>query len=219
MLSPEEWQVLALSARVALAATTLLLVPGVALGWLLARVRFPGKAVVEVAVYLPLVLPPVVTGWLLLQVLGRGGLDIAFSETAAVVAAAAMALPLLVRAVRLAIELVDRELEQAAACCGARGWRVLVEVTLPLAWPGIAAGAILAFARSLGEFGATIVVAGNIPGESRTLALAVYTALQRPGGDAAAWRLVVIAAIFAAGALLASELLARRAQRRLGVAG
>ncbi|MHC5067457.1 MAG: molybdate ABC transporter permease subunit [Planctomycetota bacterium] len=221
MLSPEEWTTLALSAQVALVACVVLAVPGVALGYLLARGRFPGKAVIEAIVYLPMVLPPVVTGYLLLHLLGPRslvgswiehltGLRLAFSTSAAVLAAAVMALPLLVRAARLSFEAVDQGLEQAAATCGAAPWDVFRSVTLPLAVPGISAGLILAFARSLGEFGATVTLAGNLPGETRTLALAVYTAMQQPGGDAGAVRLVLISAVFAVAALIGSEWLARR---------
>jgi molybdate transport system permease protein len=228
-LTPAEWEVIWLSLRVAALALVLLAIPGIALGWVLARCRFPGKAVLDAAIHLPLVLPPVVTGWLLLMATGRnswlGGLlhdwfgwRIVFDWKGAVLAAAVMALPLLVRAVRLAIELQDRDVERAAAACGAPPWRVLATVTLPLAMPGILAGLVLAFARCLGEFGATITLAGNIPGESRTLPVAIYTFTQMPDGDAQVWRLVGISVVISLAALAISEWMARRLGRRLGLA-
>lgn len=223
MLTAEEWQVLALSARVAVVCALVLAVPGIALGWLLARVNFRGKVLVDALLHAPLVLPPVVTGYLLLVLLGRRGLlgawlhdhlgiTFAFTWKAAVVASALMALPLMVRSVRLAVELVDCRLEDAARTLGAGRWRTFATVTLPLALPGVVTGLILAFARSLGEFGATMIFAGNIAGETRTLPLAIYTFLQVPGGEAAALRLVVISLVLALGALAVSEWLARRAR-------
>jgi molybdate transport system permease protein len=177
-------------------------------------------------VHLPLVLPPVVVGYLLLVSLGRGGipgrwldelgLGIAFTPLAAVMASAVMAFPLMVRATRLAIELVDPRLEDAARTLGASGVRVFRTITLPLAAPGVVTAAVLGFARSLGEFGATILFAGNIAGETRTLPLAIFTETQRPGGEGGAARLVVLAILLSFGALLASEVLARRARERIG---
>ncbi|MHC4948072.1 MAG: molybdate ABC transporter permease subunit [Planctomycetota bacterium] len=227
MLTPEEWSALGLSFQVALVGVLASAVPGIACGWLLARGRFPGLALLSAVVHLPLVLPPVVTGYLLLLLLGRGGVlgrwledvlgvPIAFTWRAAAIASAVVGFPLLVRGVRLGVELVDRRLEQAAATLGAAPWRVLLTVTLPRAAPGIMTGLVLAFARSLGEFGATITFAGNIAGRTRTLPLAVHASAQTPGGDAAAARLVIISIVLSVGALLVSEVLARRVARRLG---
>lgn len=225
MLGPEEWTALALSLRVAAVATLLLAVPGIALGWLLARRRFPGRAALEAAIHLPLVLPPVVTGYLLLLALGRAsplgrllaelGLAVPFTWLGAVAAAAVVALPLLVRSVRLAIELGDRRLEEASLTLGAGPLRTFGAVTLPLAAPGVVAGLVLAFARAFGEFGATITLAGSIPGATRTLPLAIHAALQTPGGDAVAWRLTVVAVAVAVVAMAVAELAARRMARRL----
>jgi molybdate transport system permease protein len=223
MLTSEEWQVLALSARVAAVSALVLAVPGVALGWLLARANFRGKVLVDALLHAPLVLPPVVTGYLLLMLLGRRGIlgawlhdhlgiTLAFTWKAAVVASAVMALPLMVRSVRLAVELVDRRLEDAARTLGANAWRTFTSVTLPLALPGVVTGLILAFARSLGEFGATMIFAGNIAGETRTLPLAIYTFLQVPNGEAAVVRLVVLSLVLSLGALAVSEWLTRRAR-------
>jgi len=229
MLSDVEWEIVVLSLQVASTALVLMLVPGVAMGWVLARCRFPGKALVDAVVHLPLVLPPVVTGWLLLVACGRHsfigrtleawfGWHLVFDWKGAVLAAAVMAFPLLVRAVRLAIEMADRDVERAAATCGAGPWRVFGTVTLPLAMPGILAGLVLAFARCLGEFGATITIAGNIPGESRTLPVAIWQYTQTPDGDAAVWRLVTISIVVSVAALVGSEWLARRLGARLGPA-
>ncbi len=227
MLTAEEWQIVGLSLRVAGCALLAMAIPGIILGWILARSRFPGKSLLDALVHLPLVLPPVVTGWLLLIALGRHsplgrilndwfGWRFVFDWKGAVVAAAVMALPLLVRAVRLAIELQDRDLERAAATCGAAPWRVAATVTLPLAAPGILAGLVLAFARCLGEFGATITLAGNIPGESRTLPVAIYSFTQMPDGDAAVWRLVGLSLAVSVLALVGSEWLARKLGNRVG---
>ncbi len=223
MLSPEEWSILWLSVQVAGTSLALLLVPGIALGWLLSRGRFPGKMFVDVLIHLPLVLPPVVTGYLLLVLCGRRGLlgawlhelglDIAFTWKGAALAAAVMALPLLVRAVRLGLDLTDRRLEDAARTLGAAPWRVFLTITLPLAAPAILAGLVLAFARSLGEFGATITLAGNIPGESRTLPVAIWSLTQTPDGDAPALRLVALSLILSLVALAGSEWLQRRMRR------
>lgn len=228
-LDPAEWTALLLSLRVAAVSVALMLVPGVACAWVLARTRFRGQAILDTAIHLPLVLPPVVVGYLLLAGLGRSswfggwlhatfGVDIAFTTKAAAIAAAVMGFPLLVRSTRLAMELVDERLEDAARTLGASPWRVFRTITLPLAIPGVVTGVVLAFARSLGEFGATIVFAGNIEGRTRTVSTAIYTALQTPGGDAAAWRLVLVSVMVSFAALLVSESLARAARRRLGVA-
>ncbi|MBT8484866.1 MAG: molybdate ABC transporter permease subunit [Phycisphaerales bacterium] len=225
MLGEAEWAAVRLSAVVAAWALLISAPPGIALGWLLARKRFWGKSLLDAVVHLPLVLPPVVTGYVLLMLLGRQGIGewleevgipIAFTQRAAVLAAAVMGFPLLVRAVRLGIELVDRRVEDAAATLGASPWRVFLTVTTPLALPGILTGCVLAFARSLGEFGATITFASNIAGETRTLPLAIFSFSQVPGGDAAAIRLVVISVVLSLAALLVSEVLARRVSSRLG---
>jgi molybdate transport system permease protein len=220
-LTPLETEALLLSLRVAVVSALCSLPAGLAVAWLLVRGRFPGKAVVDAIVHLPLVLPPVVVGYLLLVVLGRRGfvgewlydafgITIAFTWKGAAVAAAAMAFPLMVRAMRLSLESVDRGLEAAARTLGAGRGRVVATITLPLMAPGILAGAILAFARALGEFGATITFVSNIPGETRTLPIALYTLIQTPDGEAGAARLAVIAAILAFAALGVSEWLARR---------
>jgi molybdate transport system permease protein len=199
-----------------------------ALAWLLARGRFPGKILLDGLVHLPLVVPPVVTGWLLLIAFAPAGpfgvaLDrwfgttVLFRWTGAAIAAGIMALPLMVRAIRLSIEAVDQRLEQAARTLGAGPWRTFATITLPLALPGVLAGAVLGFARSLGEFGATITFVSNVPGETQTLPLAIYAALQRPGGEALVWRLAAISVALSLAALILSELLARRQGRRLHV--
>lgn len=227
-LSPEEWSALLLSLRVSLVAVIAMLIPGVACAWLLARRRFPGRFLLDALIHLPLVLPPVVVGYLLLLALGRRGwlggwlhdawgIEIAFTWKAAAIASAVMGFPLLVRAARLSIELVDVRIEQAARTLGASPWRVFASITLPLALPGVIAGVVLAFARSLGEFGATIMVAGNIEGLTRTLPTAIYTATQVPGGDAPALRLVLISIAISLAALIASELFSRRVARRMGL--
>jgi len=220
-LSQEEWVVLGLSARVGICCAAGVAIPGIVCGWLLARTRFPGKALVDAILHAPLVMPPVVTGYLLLVVLGRRGLlgeilfryfgiTFAFTWKAAVIASAVMAFPLMVRSVRIAMEMADPKLEAAARCLGASPLRTFLTVTLPLARPGIMTGLVLAFARSLGEFGATIVFAGNIQGETRTLPLAIYNSMQSPGGDAAALRLVMVSILLSLGALIASEIMCRR---------
>ena len=221
MLTAGEWQAVGLSLQVAALALAIVLPVAVALAWLLARKRFPGRVLVDALVHLPLVMPPVVTGYLLLVLLGRQGavgqfLDetfgivFAFRWTGAAVAAGVMALPLIVRPLRLAFETVDPRLEQAAATLGAGPVRVFLTVTLPLALPGLIAGAILGFAKSLGEFGATITFVSNIPGETRTLSLAIQTLLEIPGREDAALRLTLIAVVLSIGALVASELVVRR---------
>jgi molybdate transport system permease protein len=225
-LSSQDWTAILLSLRVAAVATAVSLPFGVAVAVLLARRRFWGKTLVEAIVYLPLVLPPVVTGYLLLVVLGRRapvgafladhfGIVFAFRWTGAVISCGVMAFPLMVRAIRLSVEAVDRRLEEAASTLGASPYWNFLTITLPLALPGVIAGAMLAFARALGEFGATITFVSNIPGETQTISAAIYTLMQVPGGDAAAVKLVAIAVVISFGALLASEWLARRATARL----
>ena len=226
-LTPDEWVALRLSAKVALWATALSLPLGIATAWVLARRQFPGKLLLEVLVQMPMVLPPVVPGYLLLVLLGTQGpigawlletfgIRLAFTWKGAVIASAVMAFPLMVQPVRLAFRMIDTRLEQAAATLGAAPWRVWFTVTLPLATPGILAGAVLCFSRSLGEFGATMAFVGNIPGETRTLPLAIYSYTHVPDGEAAAWRLAVLSIVLAAGALLFAHVANRRAERRLG---
>jgi len=227
VLTSAEWDALALSARVATCATLASLPLGVFVGWLLARREFPGKFLLEALVQLPMVLPPVVPGYLLLWLLGpRGplgawlestfGIVVAFTWQGAVIAAAVMAFPLLVQPVRVAFRLVDVRLEQAAETLGASPWGAFVTVALPLALPGVLAGVVLCFSRSLGEFGATMAFVGNIPGETRTLPLALYTALQTPDGDTLAARLATISFLLGLAGLLAAEFLARRVRRMVG---
>ncbi|MGR3794035.1 molybdate ABC transporter permease subunit [Vannielia sp. SX4] len=224
-LGPEEWAAVALSLKVAFWATLFALPPGIFVAVALARWRFPGREIVNGLVHLPLVLPPVVTGYLLLMTFGtRGwlggalaevGVVFAFRWTGAALAAGIMGFPLLVRAIRLSVEAVDPKLEQAAATLGAsRAW-VFCTVTLPLILPGVIAGGVLAFAKAMGEFGATITFVSNIPGETQTLPLAVHNFMQVPGAEASAWRLVVVALVVAMGALLLSEWLSRRVAARV----
>ncbi len=225
--TPEELTALWLSLKIGLWCTALIAMPGIVTGWLLARIRFPGKAIVDGLVHLPLVLPPVVPGYLLLLLLGRQGplgrwlyetwgITLAFTWQGAVVASALMAFPLMVRAVRLAVTLVDPRLEEAARTLGAGPLRVWLTVTVPLSLPGILTGLVLAFARSLGEFGATVTFVGNVAGETRTLPLAIYTYTQIPGGDGPALRLVILSILLALVALWLSELSARRVESILG---
>jgi len=226
--TPMEVEAALLSLRVAAVAVLTSLPLGIFVAWLLARRTFPGKILLDGLVHLPLVLPPVVVGYLLLVLFGRRGpvgawldqafgITIAFTWKGAALAAAVMAFPLMVRAIRLSLEAVDRRLEAAARTLGASPAWVFLTVTVPLMLPGILTGTLLAFARSLGEFGATITFVSNIPGETRTLPLALFTFTQTPGGDASAVRLVVISAALALAALIASELLARRITRRIGM--
>ncbi|MCJ2134352.1 molybdate ABC transporter permease subunit [Methylobacterium sp. J-026] len=225
-LTPEEWTAVALSLRVATVATLASLVPGLAIAWLLARRRFPGRALLDGLVHLPLILPPVVTGYLLLLAFGRRGplggalaeigIVLAFRWTGAALACAVMGFPLMVRAMRLSIEAVDRRLEQAAGTLGASPFTVFLTVTLPLSLPGCIAGAVLAFAKAMGEFGATITFVSNIPGETQTLPSAIYTLTQVPGGEGPALRLTLVSIAISVTALLVSEFLANRAGRRLG---
>ncbi|MEP7221193.1 MAG: molybdate ABC transporter permease subunit [Novosphingobium sp.] len=220
VLSPAEWQVVMLSLKVSGAAIVLTMPLAFALAWLLARRRFPGRLLVDALVHLPLVVPPVVTGWLLLILFGANGpvgrtleqwfgVTLMFRWTGAALAAAVMALPLMVRAIRLSLEAVDRRLEGAARTLGAGPWRCFWTITLPLCLPGIAAAAVLGFARSLGEFGATITFVSSIPGETQTLPLAIYAALQQPGGEAMVTRLAAISVALSLGALVLSEWLGR----------
>lgn len=224
MFTPEEVATIALSVRVSAVAALASLPLAVLVGWLLARKRFPGKALLDALVHLPLVLPPVVVGYALLvtfgsqgavgQLLGRFGLEFAFRWTGAALAAAIMGFPLMVRTIRLSIENVDRRLEQAAATLGASPLRRFFTITLPLAWPGLVAGAVLGFAKALGEFGATITFVSAIPGETRTISSAIYGLMQVPGGEAAIWRLAAISVVISLAALLASEWLVHRQRGR-----
>lgn len=225
-LGPAEWEAVALSLRVALLATVASLPFGIAVAYVLARFRFPGHGLLNGLVHLPLILPPVVTGYLLLISFGPQapmgaaleamGLGIAFRWTGAALAAAIMAFPLMVRAIRLSLEAMDPKLEEAASTLGASRLRVFATITLPLMAPGILTGTILAFAKAMGEFGATITFVSNIPGQTRTVPSAIYAFLQVPGGEGAAWRLVIVSVGIAMAALLVSEVLARRLVRRIG---
>ena len=218
-MTGEEWGIVMLSLQVSLAAICGALPLAFVLAWVLARLTFPGKILLDGLVHLPLVLPPVVIGWLLLiafapdgpggRLLALFGVTVLFRWTGAAIAAAVMALPLMIRAIRLSLEAVDPRLEQAARTLGAGRWRTFVTITLPLASPGVVAGAVLGFARSLGEFGATITFVSNIPEETLTLPLAIYAALQLPDGDSAVWRLAAIAVVLSLAALVASEALTR----------
>jgi len=220
-MTAEGWEIILLSLKVSGVAVIATLPVAFGIAWLLARATFPGKLLVDAVVHLPLVLPPVVTGWLLLIAFGNNGpagrwledwfgITVMFRWTGAALAAAIMALPLMVRAMRLSIEAVDPRLEAAARTLGASPLRTFFTITLPLARPGLLAGAVLGFARSIGEFGATITFVSNIPGETRTIPLAIYGALQIPGNEAAVTRLAIIAVVLSLGALLMSEWLARR---------
>ncbi|WP_371055826.1 molybdate ABC transporter permease subunit [Rhodosalinus sp. K401] len=225
-LGPDEWRAVALSLRVSLWATLVSLPLGILTAYALARWSFPGKQLLNGIVHLPLILPPVVTGYLLLLTFGtRGpvgsvladwGIVLAFRWTGAALAAGVMAFPLMVRAIRLSIEAVDPKLEQASATLGAPPLWVFLTVTLPMALPGIVAGAILAFAKAMGEFGATITFVSNIPGETRTIPSAIYAFLQIPGGEGPAMKLVIVSVVVAMGALLLSEVVGRRVAARVG---
>ncbi|HSH99649.1 MAG TPA: molybdate ABC transporter permease subunit [Reyranella sp.] len=220
-MTPEEWTAVQLSLLVSITAMAASLPAGIAVAWLLARGRFWGKTLLDTVVHLPLIMPPVVTGYLLLILFGRRGpigefleqtfgIVFAFRWTGAALACAVMGFPLMVRAVRLSIEAVDTRLENAAGTLGAHPLWVFATITLPLCLPGVIAGAILAFAKSMGEFGATITFVSNIPGETQTLPSAIYTFTQVPGGDAGAMRLTLVSIAISMLALLLSELLARR---------
>ncbi|TCV98040.1 molybdate ABC transporter permease subunit [Biostraticola tofi] len=226
-LTDYEWQAVVLSLRVSLLAVVCSLPLGIMVAWILVRCRFPGKALVDGIIHLPLVLPPVVIGYLLLIGLGRRGVigswlydltgfSFSFSWRGAALASAVVAFPLMVRAIRLALEAIDLRFEQAARTLGAGPWRVFFTITLPLAFPGIVVGTVLAFARSLGEFGATITFVSNIPGETRTIPLAMYTLIETPGAESAAARLCVLAIMLSLASLLAAEWLANWGRRRMG---
>jgi molybdate transport system permease protein len=225
-LTPLEIEALYLSLLVSGWAVAASLPLGILCAWILARLNFPGKSLFDGIIHLPLVLPPVVVGYFLLVVLGRRGvigsllqdwfgITLAFTWKGAAIASAVIAFPLMVRSIRLSLESVDRGLEQASRTLGAGPFRTFFTVTLPLVAPGVLTGVILAFARSLSEFGATITFVSNIPGETRTLPIALYALTQVPGGDEAAMRLCVISVVVAFAALLASEILSRRMAARL----
>jgi molybdate transport system permease protein len=227
VLSHAEIEALSLSIKVAAVCTLLIIVPAILVAWLLAKKEFFGKSLLDGLVHIPLILPPVVPGFLLLMLLGSQGLvghwlkqhfgiTIAFTWLGAAIASAVMGFPLMVRSTRLAMSQIDRKLELAAQSLGASPWRVFFTITLPLAMPGIVTGLILAFSRSLGEFGATITFVGNIEGETRTLPLAIYTYTQMPGGDMIAMRLVIISILIALSALIVSNLLERRMAKKMG---
>ncbi|MFP1765046.1 molybdate ABC transporter permease subunit [Lonsdalea quercina] len=226
-LSDYEWQAIQLSLKVSLLAVSCSLPLGILMAWILVRCRFPGKSLLDSLIHLPLVLPPVVIGYLLLVGMGRKGVigawlyewfgvSFSFSWRGAALASAVVAFPLLVRAIRLSLEMVDPRLELAARTLGAQPWRVFFTVTLPLTLPGIIVGTVLAFARSLGEFGATITFVSNIPGETRTIPLAMYTLIQTPGAEMQTARLCLIAIVLSLLALLLSEWLTGWSRRRLG---
>lgn len=226
-LTPQEWQAFALSARVATVATLFCLPFGIAFAWLMERRAFRGKVLAETAMQLPMVLPPVVPGYFLLLLLGRNGplgawleasfgVVVAFTWKGAVIASLVMAFPLMVQPIRLAFRLIDPRIERAAMTLGATPWRVFFTISLPLALPGLIAGSLLCFSRSLGEFGATMAFVGNIPGETRTLPLAIYSLTHVPDGEAAALRLSLLSIVLAVAALLVSHALSRRAERALG---
>jgi len=225
-LSPPEWEAIHLSIRIAVVAMLASIPFGIAVAYLLARGRFPGRTLVDGIVHLPLVMPPVVTGYLLLLLFGRRGpigaflestfgIVFAFRWTGAALACAIMGFPLMVRAIRLSIDAIDRNLEAAASTLGASRLAVFATVTLPLMLPGILAGMVLSFARALGEFGATITFVGNIPGETQTIPTAIYTYTQVPGGDLGALRLTAISIVISLAALIISDVMARRMTRRI----
>ena len=227
VFTPQEWTAIGLSLKVGSVATLCALPVAVAVAWVLARLRFPGKALIDGFVHLPLVLPPVVTGWILLVLMGRRGvigsfladhfgIVFSFRWTGAALAAGIMGFPLMVRAIRLSLEAIDPRLEQAASTLGASPVWVFATVTLPLALPGIAAGAVLSYAKALGEFGATITFVSNIPGQTQTIPAAIYTYTQTPGGDLGALKLSLVAALIALAALVLSEIMVRRAGRSGG---
>lgn len=226
MLDAAAYSALMLSLKVSLIAVVFSLPLAIAVAWLLARRQFPGHALLSALVHLPLVLPPVVTGYLLLLTFGRNGwvggalaeigIVFAFRWTGAALAAGIMGFPLMVRAIRLSFEAVDPRLEEAASTLGAGRWAGFMRVTLPLIGPGILAGAVLGFAKAMGEFGATITFVANIPGETQTLPSAIYAFLQVPGGESSAMKLVLLSAAVAIGAVLMSEWLGRRMAARIG---
>jgi molybdate transport system permease protein len=226
LLSPEQWQAIRLTLQVSATAVAVSLPLAIFLGWVLAKRQFPGKFVVETLVNLPLVLPPVVTGYLLLVTFGRNGplggilenvlgVRLVFDWKGAALAAAVVSFPLLVRPIRLAFASIDDRLIQAARTLGASPFDAFRSIALPLARAGILSGCVLAFARSMGEFGATIMVAGNIQGETRTIPLEIYSVLESPGGATEARTLVIVSVLIAAAAMMAGEILERRGQRRI----
>ncbi len=226
MFSPMESEAIWLSVRVATLATVFSLPFAILIAWLLARVSFPGKIILNAVVHLPLILPPVVVGYILLVMLGKRGvigqflhdvlgISFAFSWQGAALAAAVMAFPLMVRAIILSLDGVDRGIEQAARTLGASPWKVFLTITLPLTLPGLITGCLLSFARSLGEFGATITFVSNIPGETQTIPLALYSLINTPGGDDGAFRLMIAAICLSLLALIASEILAKRVNKTL----
>lgn len=223
--SSAEWDAIQLSLKVALLCTIFILPVAILIGWILARKHFWGKSIVEGIVHLPLVLPPVTVGYILLIVFGRNGwlgaffyehwgMQIAFSFPAAVIAAIVVSFPLVTRSIRLSVELVDKNYEDAARTLGATNLRVFFTITLPLALPGVLSGAILAFARSLGEFGATIAFAGNIAGETQTLPLAIFSTMQVPGQEASTLKLVIVSVVLSLAAMIGAEYLNRRILKR-----
>jgi len=225
-LSHIEWQAIVISARVAIFCVSITLVPGIIIGWLLARRQFPGKTWLQTIVQLPLVMPPILVGYGLLVLMGREGLigeflystlgiRIAFTWWAAVLASVVVGFPLMVRSIQLSIENIDPKLEQAARTSGASSLLTWLTITLPLAWPGLLVGLMLSFVRSLGEFGATIAFAGNIEGQTQTIPLALYTAMQTPGQETAVVRLAMISAIMSLAAVGFSEWLNRNNRRRV----
>jgi molybdate transport system permease protein len=227
VLSPEEWEAVRLSLEVAARSVVFGLPVALLIAFLLARTRFPGRPVLDAVVHLPMVLPPVAVGWLLLLVFGVHGpigawlqswfsIRLVFTTAGASLACAVMSFPAMVRAIRLSLEAIDPGLEQAARTLGARRLDRFLSVTVPLAAPGVLVGAIIAFATSLGEFGAVITFAANIPGQTQTLPLAIYTALQTPGGEAVAARLSVVSIMLAVAGLLASDLVGRKLRARVG---
>ncbi len=228
MLSTADWAIIWLTLQVGAVAMAATLPLAFALAWLLARVSFPGKIILDAMVHLPLVLPPVVTGWLLLLAFAPNGplgcwlqtwfgVTVLFRWSGAAIASGVMALPLMVRAMRLSIEAVDQRLESAARTLGAGRWHIFQTITLPLSMPGVLAGLVLGFARSIGEFGATITFVSNVPGQTETLPLAIYSALQLPDGEASVIRLALVSVALSLATLVASELLARRNGRGLHV--
>ncbi|WP_281543866.1 molybdate ABC transporter permease subunit [Grimontia sp. SpTr1] len=228
LLTPVEWEALTLSLKISFVAVAASLPLGIAMAWLLARKDFAGKSLLDGFIHLPLVLPPVVIGYLLLVVMGRRGavgswlydtfgISFSFSWKGAALASAVVAFPLLVRAVRLSIELVDSKLEQAARTLGASPWRVFFTITLPLIAPGILSGVVLAFARSLGEFGATITFVSNIPGETQTIPLAMFAFLETPGAEESVARLCILSIVIALLSLFGSEWLSRRMKKKMGL--
>ena len=216
MFSPTDWEIIFLTLKIGGAAMAITLPIAFALAWILARTSFPGKIILDGIVHLPLVLPPVVTGWLLLLAFAPNGpiggwlqswfgVSVLFKWTGAAIAAGVMALPLMVRAMRLSIEAVDQRLESAARTLGAGRWHVFRTITLPLSMPGILAGLVLGFARSIGEFGATITFVSNVPGQTQTLPLAIYGALQLPDGEAVVVRLALVSVALSLAALVGSD--------------